>query len=196
MTGLTSRASQRRFAVSSRADAIGPAWLRSVVRPSMRSRPASCGAAVHHAWRRFWLLLGAFFVAFVLAGLLPTPGAWSDTRSQWVAPGAIALTAVMFLFIVQWDYRRRRLLSRSQVWILSALFAAVLVLISFSLWESVTFLRSVPERGGQATAQAPNHSVEPTATRRRVEDLRMLSDSRSPVCLAALGGVAVAHFCR
>lgn len=41
-----------------------------------------------------------------------------------------------------------------------------------------------------------NQSVEPTATRRRLDALRVLSDRRSPCVTTTLGGVAVAHFCR
>jgi lysylphosphatidylglycerol synthetase-like protein (DUF2156 family) len=150
----------------------------------MRSHPESSDVAAHHVWRRFWLLLGAFFVASVFAGLIPTPGGWSDTRSQWAAPCAIALTAVIFLLTAQWEYRRRGLLSRLQVWILSALFTAVLILISFSLWESVAFLRSVSDDGEQAAVHPPNQALEATAAAPGimiVTDNRTASASAPPV---------------
>lgn len=109
-----------------------------------------------HGWRRFWLFLGLFFAAFILAAMIPTPGAWSDIRSQWAGLGAVALIATIFLFLVQWDYWRRGLLNCLQVCLLSAVFAAVLAVVGLLLWEGITFLRS---NGHDATARRPNKTL-------------------------------------
>ena len=97
-----------------------------------------------HSWRRFWLLLGAFFVVLYLASIVPTPGAWSDMRSQWAAPAAIAFVALLFLFATHWTYWHSKAITRLQVWILSLLFGAVLVVVVFALRECIVFSRGVP----------------------------------------------------
>lgn len=118
-------------------------FSRFTVRRSMHSTPSSLDLEPERAWRRFWLLLGMFFVASCFASLIPTPGSWSDTRSQWLSPAAMAFTALIFLFTAQWIYWRGGPLGRVQIWVLSVLFGAVLVLVVSSLWECIAFMRDV-----------------------------------------------------
>ena len=119
-----------------------------------------------HAWRCFWLLLGEFLVALFLASIVPTPGAWSDTRSQWVAPAAAAIVALLFLFAAQWTYWHGRAINRLQVWILSLVFGAVLVAVAIELRDCILFLQSAPNNSLQATptsTSVPRCAVTRTA---------------------------------
>ena len=105
----------------------------------MSTHPRASDILPRYSWRRFWLYLGMFFIGFAIAGLLPTPGSWSDTRSQWLPLVAIALIDVIFALSAGLDYHRHGLLSRSQISILSLLFGTVFLFTSLSLWECIAF---------------------------------------------------------
>lgn len=124
----------------------------------MPHHPSALELAPQPAWRRFWQLLGAFLAAFFLAALIPTPGAWSDVRSQWASPAAVTLTVFCFLFAAQWHFWRGRRLSPLQLWILSVLCGAVLALAAYSLWECVAFPREVSRLRSATTSEALNES--------------------------------------
>ena len=116
-----------------------------------------------YSWRRFWLYLGMFFVAFTIAGLLPTPGSWSDSRSHWLPLVAIALIDLLFLMAAHWDYHRLALLSRLQVWILSLLLGTLFLLTIVSLWECIAFRLAIRKHLSETAEGMPNHRLQATA---------------------------------
>lgn len=89
------------------------------------------------------LVLSVFFIAAFVSSLLPTPGSWSDVRSQWLPPAAIVLTTVCSLIWSIQIFRRAGFSMRFQAFILWLLFAVVLSAATYSLIESLTFLREV-----------------------------------------------------
>ena len=95
------------------------------------------------SWRQFMLLLLVFVVAMIVCGLLPTPGSWSDSRSQWLPPAVMGLTALSLFVASFWVYRRPGFIFKIQAVILWLLFGAVLIIAAYSVYESFTFLRDV-----------------------------------------------------
>jgi hypothetical protein len=95
-----------------------------------------------------------FFVAFTFAGVIPTPGAWSDSRSEWLPAIAVMFSALIFLFATHLTYWRGGPLTRVQAWLLSIIFGAVFVMVMPSLYESILFMREV------ARHNSPNQALE------------------------------------
>src|SRR5438045_3965898 len=108
----------------------------------MQSTSTSLGLRARSS-RRSWLLLGIFWALSCIASFIPTPGGWSDIRSQWLPPGLIAFASLGFLFTAQWSYWRGGQVRDLQAWALSIVFASACVMAAASLWEDVTFLRDV-----------------------------------------------------
>jgi hypothetical protein len=94
-------------------------------------------------WRQFLLVLAVFFVTAFVSSLLPTPGSWSDVRSQWLPAAAIALTTLCSLIWSIQIFRRAGFSMRFQAFILWVLFAVVLCATIYSLFESFAFLGEV-----------------------------------------------------
>jgi len=93
------------------------------------------------SWGQFLLVLSVFFIAAFVSSLLPTPGSWSDVRSQWLPAAAIVLTTLSSLFWSIQIFRRGGFAMRSQAVILWVLFAVVLSAAIYSVFESFMFLR-------------------------------------------------------
>jgi hypothetical protein len=98
-------------------------------------------------WRQFFSLLLIFIAAAIASSLLPTPGSWSDTRSQWLPPTAMALIASGLFVACFWIYCRPGLVFKIQAVMLWLLFGAVLVIALREVYESFTFLRDVRVSG-------------------------------------------------
>lgn len=123
-----------------------------------RTEPVTVGqlaeAAEGGAWsygrgeRQFIWVLAIFFIAVIASSLLPTPGSWSDVRSQWFPPAAMALTTLCSLIWSLQIYRRGGFAMRIQAFILWFVFAVVLVAAICSLVESFTFLQEVRRNHG------------------------------------------------
>jgi hypothetical protein len=94
-------------------------------------------------WRSFFSLLIILFFAMMVSAQLPTPGSWSDGRSQWLPPAAIAITTVCLFVATFRIYRRPGVLSKIQSVILWLIFGVVLIAAIDSLYESWLFLREV-----------------------------------------------------
>jgi hypothetical protein len=109
------------------------------------------------SWWRFFLLLGAFFVALCLGGLVPTPGSWSDVRSQWLGAAVVAAVCIAFLFVTAFSYWNRTTLTGLQATLLALMFGLVLVLMVRELYASAVFLRQV--RSSDNHAGPPNQTA-------------------------------------
>ncbi len=94
-------------------------------------------------WQPFLLLLLVFFAASSIAVALPTPGSWSDRRSQWIPAVALAVTALATFVAGHWIFRRRGVLFKVQALIVWGLCGVVLVGSISSLYESWVFLSEV-----------------------------------------------------
>jgi hypothetical protein len=80
--------------------------------------------------------------------MLPTPDSWSDPRSQWTPPAAIALAALGLFVASFWIYRQRGVVFKAQAVILWLIAGAALVAAACGLYECAAFLQMV--RGGHA----------------------------------------------
>ena len=100
-------------------------------------------------WRRFRLLFGMFFVAFCVAGAVPTPGSWTDLRSQWLSPTLIAIVCLIFIITTAVTYWRGTLLTGFQASLLFSLFGILLAYMIRDVFVSIIFLRDV--ESSQAT---------------------------------------------
>jgi hypothetical protein len=99
----------------------------------------------HHGqnWQDFLWYILAFLLAGSICSILPTPGSWSDGRSQWVPAAALAPVAAALFVVTFRIYRRSGTTFKIQAVILWAIFGATLMASAFSLYDSVTFLREV-----------------------------------------------------
>ena len=95
------------------------------------------------SWRRVFLLLGMFFSAVCVSSLIPTPGSWSDVRSQWLGPALIAAVCIVFLVATAHTYSIHGPLTGFQAVLLSMFFGVVLIFIGRELYVSALFLREV-----------------------------------------------------
>lgn len=114
------------------------------------------------SWRRFFLLLGMFFVAFCLSSFIPTPGSWSDVRSQWLGAAVVAIICVAFLVATARTYWSRGPLTGVQATLLCFIFGVVLVFMARDLFMSAMFLREVRSSRRALHTGTPNaaHSVD------------------------------------
>lgn len=94
-------------------------------------------------WRHFFRLLLMFFGAWCFGGMVPTPGAWSDGRPQWLGAAIMAAVCVGFIIGTGRTYRRGGLLTHLQAAILGLVFTVVLVGMTSELVLSAKFLREV-----------------------------------------------------
>jgi hypothetical protein len=94
-------------------------------------------------WRQFFSLLLIFFLAGFASLLLPTPGSWSDVRSQWVPSVAMALTTSCLFIATFWVYRRIGFIFKIQAVILWLLFGVALIGLVCALINSFIFLREL-----------------------------------------------------
>jgi len=94
-------------------------------------------------WRQFLLLLVLFLVDMKLCCCLPTPGSWSDGRSQWLPQAAAAVTAICLCIAVHWVYRRQGFIFKIQAVMLWLLFGTVMAGSAYGVYDSLTFLREV-----------------------------------------------------
>jgi heme/copper-type cytochrome/quinol oxidase subunit 3 len=122
--------------------------LRFVVSTIKRAASPAVGN-----WRRFWKVLGAFFLANVFGSLIPTPNSWSDVRSQWMPAVVLAISSLSFLVATLWLYRKNKL-SPVQAGILGFIFSGVFALAASGLYESFLFFQGFPPdkkwRGGSS----------------------------------------------
>jgi thiamine transporter ThiT len=84
-----------------------------------------------------------FLVAFCLAGLIPTPGAWSDLRSQWLDAATAAVICIVFLIITARTFWKGGPLTGLQASLLCLIFGTILVLMVRELFTSMLFLQQV-----------------------------------------------------
>ena len=94
-------------------------------------------------WLRFLLLLFLFFAGGLTASLLPTPGSWSDLRSQWLP--LVAMTLMNFCLLVAsfWIYRRPGPVFKVQAVILWLVIGSALIAGLYGLYDSIAFLREI-----------------------------------------------------
>jgi len=77
----------------------------------------------------------------MVASLLPTPGSWSDRRSQWV-PGVVIAASMGCLFVATFRiYRKPGLVFKLQSVLLWLLCGGVFLAAIYSVYESFIFLR-------------------------------------------------------
>ncbi len=95
------------------------------------------------SWRRFFLLIGIFFVVSFIACQLPTPGEWSDIRSQWLPAALVAAICVVLIVVTAVTYWRGGPLCGLQASLLGLIFGLVLVFMLRELYVSALFLRVV-----------------------------------------------------
>jgi hypothetical protein len=111
-------------------------------------------------WQHFFWVLVPLIIVYVIAGLLPTPGAWSDTRSQWM-PVAVLAPASLALFIAtHWIFRRDGRVFKLQAIILWTLFGFVFLVSVFTLYESAEFLREVRRTQLRSQDRQPNEASQ------------------------------------
>lgn len=127
---------------------------------TMRALATTKTTAPSHGWRRFFLLLGMFFIAFCLGGLTPTPRAWSDIRSQWLGAAAISVVCVGFLSATARAYWGRGSLTGLQAALLSIIFGSVLIFAARELFVSALFLREVRSRHASIGKESPNQTLD------------------------------------
>ena len=114
------------------------------------------GAVPSQSWRRFFLLLGVFFVAYWLSSFIPTPGSWSDVRSQWLDAAVVAVLCVVFLVTTARTYWSRGPLTGFQATLLCLIFGVVLVFMARELFVSAMFLRDVRNSHRSLRTGTPN----------------------------------------
>ena len=110
-------------------------------------------------WRWFFFLLAMFFAAIFLTGLVPTPGAWSDVRSEWLNGAADTAVCIIFLVAVVRGYFASGSLAGLQATLLGFIFAAFLAGAAFRLVESIRFLQELRSQHS-GTGVGPNHWVQ------------------------------------
>jgi hypothetical protein len=98
-------------------------------------------------WQGFLLFVALYLIAMLVCSSLPTPGSWSDTRSQWLPSAAMVVCACALFVASLRIYRRIGLIFKAQALFLWFLFGAAFLVGVISLYESFTFLRVV--RAGQ-----------------------------------------------
>jgi len=130
-----------------------------VRRNCMTTSPASVAIVPSHTWRRFFLMLGMFFVAFVVACELPTPDSWSDVRSQWMPAAVSVAVSIAFIVASTVTYWRRGPLTGIQASLLCVIFGAVLIFAATELLTYIAFLREVRSRHSVYYG-SPNIAVE------------------------------------
>jgi hypothetical protein len=82
-------------------------------------------------------------IAMQICSLLPTPGSWSDSRSEWLPGAAMAFCAVSLFVATFRIYRRFGFVFKIQAAILWFIFGAVFIGALMTLYESFTFLSDV-----------------------------------------------------
>ena len=157
--------------------------MLSVRHNCMTTSPTSVANMPNHAWRRFFLMLGMFFVALVVACELPTPGSWSDVRSQWIPTAVSVAVSIAFIIASAVTYRRRGPLTGIQASLLCLIFGATLIFAATELLSSIAFLREVRSRHSLHYG-SPNQPVERMAAGRTVWQFHERS------------AAAIAHFSR
>jgi hypothetical protein len=96
-------------------------------------------------WRQFLVLLVAFLFIVVVASMLPTPGSWSDMRSDWLPPAIIAPTALCLMMANFRIYRRPGFLFKIQAVILWFLFGGIFAAAVCDLYESYQFFHAAKD---------------------------------------------------
>ena len=129
-------------------------------------------------WRRFFLLLGMFFVAFVVAGFIPTPGSWSDVRSQWLDAAVVAVICILFIITSAGTYWRGGPLTGLQASLLCLIFGAIFVFMARELFTSMLFLREVRSHHASLRVQEPNKITGANAGGPRQLPMRTLRTAR------------------
>lgn len=94
-------------------------------------------------WMRFLLLLFLFFAGGLIASLLPTPGSWSDVRSQWLPLAVMTVINFCLLIAIFWIYRRAGPVFKVQAVILWLIIGSALIACLYGLYDSFAFLRQV-----------------------------------------------------
>ena len=89
---------------------------------------------------RFFFLIGMFFVAVCASGFVPTPGAMSDVRSQWLGYAVLVLVCVICLTVTVYTYFSGGPLAGIQALILTLVIGTVLVFAARELFDSALFL--------------------------------------------------------
>jgi hypothetical protein len=128
----------------------------------MKSVKSDVVAAQNPSWRRLSLLLGLFFTAFCLACLIPTPGAWSDVRPQWLGAAAATVICIIFLGTTARIYWRGGSLTGLQASLLCFIFGALLAFMMRELFISMLFLHEAKSLHAclsfMASARNPQHT--------------------------------------
>ncbi len=123
-------------------------------------------------WGHFLCLLQIFFLASVVATSLPTPGEWSDYRSQWMPSAALATVSLVLCVATHWLYRRPSLLFKLQAIALWLLFGYMCGESLLPLYESATFFRELHRRHEMRQSNLPNQPGEPLRWLRTASCLR------------------------
>ena len=113
-----------------------------------------------HSWRRFFLLLGMFSAAFVVACVIPTPDSWSDVRSQWLPAAVVAAVCIVFVITSAITYWRGGPLTGLQASLLCLIFGVILVLMARELFVSAHFLRDVRSTHSLLRTGVPKRRIQ------------------------------------
>lgn len=183
----------------------GGGWGAAFAVRSMSDQVTTTKVPRSPGWRHFFRLLVMFLGAWCLGGMVPTLGAWSEVRSQWLGAAIVAAVCVGSIIVTVCTYRRGGLLTRLQATILGLVFMFVLVGMVWKLVDSANFLREVgrshsgslngtanqisgPNAGGLGQYQAPTPPVARDARLQRFETLRTVrSVQMKPRSLNAAG---------
>jgi len=110
-------------------------------------------------WQQcLWLLL-IFLVAFMIAACLPTPGAWSDRKSQWLGDAFFAPISFALFIATNWIFKRKGLVFKLQAVLLWLLFGFAFVTSTCGLFVSVSFLREVHDQQLKNQMRETNQSA-------------------------------------
>jgi hypothetical protein len=147
------------------------------------------------SWPRFFLLSLIFFAAFCIAGLIPTPGAWSDVRSQWLTPLLTALLCVAFLIVTAWSYWKTKSLSGLQAILMALLLGTLLLFVVHDLSTCIQFLKW-PSRDAFIFNKIEYSPSFSELKRRSKHATFVVDDDKPDFIIVAIGEDMGTHFTR
>ena len=135
--------------------------MKMANRPAAAERVMAAKPRADSQWRRFFMLMGIFFVASGFAWLIPTPGSWSDIRSQWFGTAWVAVLCIVFIIVSVRSFRRSGSLTGVQATLLCLIFGLIFVFAARELFVSAQFLQEVRRNNSSLGARKPNKWTAP-----------------------------------
>lgn len=135
----------------------------------MASPTSSSPELRRQGWRQFFLVLGLFLGAFAFAREVPTPGSWSDVRSQRLPAALASSICVAFIVAVALTYSRGGPLSGFQTMVLCVIFGGIFAFMACELFSSVQFMRKIERTRESLRTAVPNLSAQHSAFHRSAQ---------------------------